>query len=128
MMPLKCCSQYISKFAKLSSDHKTGKCQFSSEFQRKAVLKNVETTRKVFSLYGLCSKSLKLGFNSTWTKKFQISKLHLEKAEEPEIKLSTSVGLQKKQGNSRKKKNLVLLHWLCESLWLCESQQIVENS
>ena len=29
-------------------------------------------------------------------------KLYLEKAEEPEIKLSTSVGSQKKQENSRK--------------------------
>ena len=27
-----------------------------------------------------------------WTKKFQMFKLDLEKAEEPEIKLSTSVG------------------------------------
>ena len=39
-----------------------------------------------------------------WTKKFQMFKLDLEKAEEPEIKLSTSVGSYKKQGNSKKKK------------------------
>ena len=31
-----------------------------------------------------------------------MSKLDLEKAEEPEIKLPTSVGSQKKQGSSRK--------------------------
>ena len=31
------------------------------------------------------------GFNSTWTKNFQMEKLDLEKAEELEIKLSTSV-------------------------------------
>ena len=36
--------------------------------------------------------SLKLGFSSTWTKKFQIYKLDLEKTEEPEIKLPTSIG------------------------------------
>ena len=35
---------------------------------------------------------------------FQIFKLDLEKAEEPEIKLPTSIGSQKKQENSRKKK------------------------
>ena len=40
----------------------------------------------------LCSKSLKLGFSSTSTKNFQMYKLGLEKAEEPEIKLPTSVG------------------------------------
>ena len=33
------------------------------------------------------SKSSKLGFNSTWTKNFQMCKLDLEKAEESEIKL-----------------------------------------
>ena len=35
---------------------------------------------------------------------FQMSKLDLEKAEEPEMKLPTSIGSQKKQENSRKKK------------------------
>ena len=37
-----------------------------------------------------------------WTENFQMFKLDLEKAEEPEIKLPTSVGSQKKQGDSRK--------------------------
>ena len=37
-----------------------------------------------------------------WTMNFQMSKLVLEKAEEPEIKLPTSTGLYKKQENSRK--------------------------
>ena len=39
----------------------------------------------------ICSKSYKLGFSSTLTKNFQMYKLDLEKAEEPEIKLPTSV-------------------------------------
>ena len=37
-------------------------------------------------------KILKSGSNSLWTKNFQMFKLDLEKAEEPEIKLPTSVG------------------------------------
>ena len=37
-----------------------------------------------------CSKSCKLGFNGMWTENFQMFKLDLEKAEEPEIKLPTS--------------------------------------
>ena len=49
----------------------------------------------------LCSK-FKLGFNSTWTENFQMCKLSLEKAEEPEIKLLTSSGSSKKQESSRK--------------------------
>ena len=39
-----------------------------------------------------------------WTENFQMYKLDSEKAEEPEIKLPTSVGSQKQQDNSRKKK------------------------
>ena len=39
-----------------------------------------------------------------WTMNFQIFKLDLEKAEEPEIKLPTSTGSLKKQERSRKKK------------------------
>ena len=41
-------------------------------------------------------------FNSTWTENFQMFKLDLEKAEEPEIKFPTSVGSLKKQESSRK--------------------------
>ena len=40
------------------------------------------------ALARLCSKSFKLGFSSTWTENFQMYKLDLEKAEEPEIKSS----------------------------------------
>ena len=38
----------------------------------------------------------------TWTKNFQMYKLDLEKAEEPEIKLQTSIGSYEKQGDARK--------------------------
>ena len=43
-----------------------------------------------------CLKSYILGFSITQTMNFQKSKLGLEKAEEPEIKLSTSAVSQKK--------------------------------
>ena len=36
-----------------------------------------------------------------WTEKFQIQKLDFKKVKEPEVKLPTSVGSQKKQENSR---------------------------
>ena len=42
------------------------------------------------------------GFSNTWTVNFQMFKLGLEKAEEPEIKLPTSGGSLKKQESSRK--------------------------
>ena len=57
---------------------------------------------------------------------FQMFKLDLEKAEEPEIKLPTSIGSSKKQKSSRKISTSALR--LCHSLWLCGSQKTVENS
>ena len=49
-----------------------------------------------------------------WTVNFQMFKLDLEKAEEPEMKLPTSVGSSKKQKNSRKTSTSALNFWLCE--------------
>ena len=57
--------------------------------------KNVQTTAQLYSFHTLaksCSKFNKLGFKSMWTKSFQMFKQDLEKAEEPEIKLPTSIG------------------------------------
>ena len=57
--------------------------------------------------------------------------LALEKAEEPEIKLPTSIGCWKSISWKSKRvpeKHLLLLYWLCQSVWLCGSQQTVENS
>ena len=91
--------------------------------------KNAQTTAQLYSSHTLvkyCSKFSKPGFSSMWTVNFQMFKLVLEKAEEPEIKLPTSVGSSKKQESSRK--HLLLLYWLCQSLWLCGSQSTVENS
>ena len=101
----KCCTQYTSKFGKLSSGHRTEKGQFSFQSQRRAMPNNFQTTAQLYSFHmpaRSCSKSFKLGFNNTWTKNFQMYTLDLEKALEPEIKLSTSTGSQKKQQNSRK--------------------------
>ena len=50
----------------------------------------------------VCSKFPKPGFSNMLTVNFQMSKLDLEKAEEPEIKLPTSAGSWTKQESSRK--------------------------
>ena len=112
MMLWKCCTQYASKFGKLISNHRTGKDQFSFQSQRKTMPKNVQTTTQLRSSHVLanwCSKFSKPGFNSTWTVNFQMFQLDLEKAEEPEIKLPTSVGSLKKQESSRKTSTSPLL-------------------
>ena len=47
MMLWKCCTQYASKFGKLSSGHRTGKGQFSLQSQRKPMPKNAHTTAQL---------------------------------------------------------------------------------
>ena len=104
-MMWKCCIEYASKFGKLSGGHRTGKGQFSFQSQRKAMPKNAQTTTPLHSSHTLvryCSKFSKPGFSNMWTMNFQMFKLVLEKAEEPDIKLQTSTGSSKKQESSRK--------------------------
>ena len=127
----KCCTQYISKFGESSSSHRTGKCHSSSQFPRVA-LKNVQITGQLHSypmLIRLCSKSSKTGFSTTWTKNFQMFKLGLEKAEEPEIKLPTFAGWQRKQGNSRKTSTSVSLATLKPlAVWITTNWKILKET
>ena len=81
------------------------KGQFSFQSLRKGIPKNAQTTAQLHSSHMLakwCSKFSKPGFSNMWTTNFQLFKLVLEKAEEPEIKLPTSSGSWKKQKSSRK--------------------------
>ena len=92
---IKCCTQYVSKFGKLSSSHRIGKGQFLLHFQRRITPKNVQTTVQLHSfrmLARLCSKSFKLEFNGTGTENFHLFKLTFKGAEKPEIKLPTFTG------------------------------------
>ena len=54
----KCCIQYASKLGKLSSGHRTGKCQFSFQCQRKQMPKNAQTTTQLHSPHTLVLKIL----------------------------------------------------------------------
>ena len=53
MMLWKYCTQYASKFGKLSSGHRTGKGQFSFQSPRKAMPKNAQTTVQLHSSHAL---------------------------------------------------------------------------
>ena len=50
---VKCCTQYASKFGKLSSGHRTGKDQFSFQLQRKIMSKNAQPTTQLHSSHTL---------------------------------------------------------------------------
>ena len=69
--------------------------------------KDAQTTAQLHSSHTPvkeCSKFSKPGFNTIWTENFQIFKLDLEKAEEPEIKRTGT--LKDKQNNPQDKKML----------------------
>ena len=111
----KCCTQYASKSRKLSSGHRTGKEHISFWSQKKAMSKNVQPTTQLHSSHMLakwCSEFSRPGFNSTWNMNFQMFKLVLEKAEEPEIKLPTLLDHWKSK--RLPEKHLLLLYWLCQ--------------
>ena len=102
MMLLKCCTQCVSRFRKLSSGYGIGKGLFTFQSQRRAVPKNIQTTTQLWLFHMLarqCSKFFKLGFSSMWTKNFQMYKLDLGKAEEPfQSELPTFTVSWRKQG------------------------------
>ena len=103
-MLCKCCTEYVSKFGKLSRGHRTGKVSFHSIPKKRNAKEssNYCTIALISHTSKVMLKILQAGFSSTWTMNFQMFKLVLEKAEEPEIKLPTSAGSLKKQESSRK--------------------------
>ena len=59
-MLLKCYTQYVSKFGKLSSGHGTGKCQFSFQSQRSVMPNTVHITIQLCSFHMLAKLMLKI--------------------------------------------------------------------
>ena len=77
----------------------------SNPSQRKAMPKNAQTTTQLHSSHMLvkqCSKFSKPVFRNIWTMNFQMFKLILEQAEEPEIKFPASAGSSEKQEFQKK--------------------------
>ena len=108
----KCCAQYASKFGKFSSGHRTGKGQFLFQPQRKAMPKKAQTTTQIALISHaskIMLKILQARLQQYMNHELPVFKLDLEKAEEPEITLLTSVGSPKKQESSRKTSTSALL-------------------
>ena len=103
----KCCTQYVRKFGKLSSGHRTGKSQFSFQSQGKAMPKNAQTTN--YGTIVLISHASKVMLKILQARLQQYVnhgipdvQAGFRKAEESEIKLPTFSGSSKKQESSRK--------------------------
>ena len=104
MMLWKCCTQYARKF---------GKQQWPQDWKRSVFIpipkkgnakecSNYHTVALISHARKVMLKILQARLQQYVNVNFQMFKLDLEKAEEPEIKLPTSDGSLKKQESSRK--------------------------
>ena len=89
MMLLKCCTHYASKL--VNSDWKRSVFIPIPKKGNAKECSNYHTIALISHGSKFMLKCFKLVFNRIQTENFQIYKLDLEKAEEPEIKLPTSV-------------------------------------
>ena len=95
MMLWKCCTQYASKFGKLSHGHRTGKGQFSFQSQRKAMPKNAQTTATI-ALISHASKVM-----------LKILQARLQNRELPDVQ----AGFRKGRGT---RDQIANIHWIIE--------------
>ena len=105
-----CCTQYASKFGKLSSGYSTRKVSFHynpKERQCQIMLKLPHIAR-ISHTSKVMLKILLARLQQYVNHELSDVQANLEKAEEPEIKLPTSIGLLKKQESSPQ--NLFLLY------------------
>ena len=128
MMLWKCCTQYASKFGKLSSGHTTGKGVFIP-IPKKGNAKECSNCRTI----ALISHASKVMFKILQARLQQYVNHAL-----PDVQ----AGFRKGRGTRDQianirwinektrlpEKHLFLLYWLCQILWLCGSQSTVENS
>ena len=114
----KCCTQYASKFGKLSSGQTTGKCQFSFQSQRKAIPKSAQTTAQLHS-----SDASKVMFKTLQARLQQYVNHELT---DVQASFRKGRGTRDQIANIHRimekervpEKHLLLLYWLCQSLWL----------
>ena len=98
MMLWMCCTQYTSKFGKLSSGHRTGKDQFSFQSQRRAMPKNVQITAQLHSSHA--SKVM-----------LKILQARLQQYTSQEIP-DVQAGFRKGTGT---RNQIVNIHWIIEN-------------
>ena len=89
---------------------------------------NYRTIALISHASNVMLKILQPGFNSMWTANFQMFKLDLEKAKEPEIRFPTSVGSKKKQENFRKISTSASLTMLKSfTVWITINWKIIKK-
>ena len=112
MMLLKCCTQYASKYGKLSYGHRTGKGQCSFQSQRKAMPKNAQTTTQLHPFAHASKVMLKIlqaRLQQYVNRELPDDQAGFREGRGTRDQIATSTGSWKKQESSRKSSISALL-------------------
>ena len=133
MMLLKCSTQNVSKFGKLSNGHRTRKGQFSFQSQRKAMPKNDQITEQLHSSHTLSKvmfRILQVRLQQYLNHEFPDVQARFRKDRGTRYQIANICWIMAMSSRKRRRvpgKHLLLLYRLCKSLLMCGSQQIVEK-
>ena len=126
---VKCCTQHVNNW-KVSSGHRNGKGQFSFQYQKRAMPKNVQTTVQPHSFHMLArlhSKSFKLDFCSMGTKNIQMIQAGFQRGTRGQI-VSIHWMVEKARQFQKKKKIYVCFTDSWKAFDCLDPNKTVENS
>ena len=124
----KCCTQYVSKFGKLSSGHSTGKGVFIP-IPKKGNAKECSN----YCTTALISYTSKVMFKILQSRLQQYMNCEIPDVQDGfrkgrRIRDQIAIKCWITEKAREFQKNIFLLYWLCQGLWPYGSQQTVKNS
>ena len=120
----KCCTQYASKFGKLSSGHRNWKRSVFIPIPKKGNAKecsNYHTIALISHTTKVMLKILQARFQQYMNRELPDVQAGFRKGRGTRDQIANICWITKKARVPEK--HLLLLYWLCQSLWLCGSQQ-----
>ena len=110
-MPLKCCTQCVSKFGKLGSGHRTEKSQFSFQSQKRQCQEcsNCCTIALISHASKVMHKILQARLQQYMNRELPDVQAGFRKGRGTRVKLPTSAGSPKRKESSRKTSASALL-------------------
>ena len=103
-----CFTQYASKYGKLSSDHRTGKVQFSFQSQRSPMSSNVQTTMLILHAIKVMHKILQAGIQQHMNQELPNVQAGFRKGKGTREQIANTHSLMEKAPEFQK--NLLLFH------------------
>ena len=126
----KFCTQYASRFGKLSCGHRTGKGVFFLIPKKDSAKEcsNYHTIALISHASKMMLKILQARLQQYMNCELPDVQAGIRRGRGTRDQIANICWIIEKARKFQEKKNLFLLYWLYQSLWLCGSQQTVENS